>query len=483
MTGEAKTDMLTQAMQCAHPTAEPSAALVGKVAQLAEAKVSELAWRETALQKKVRGALKLRRVLLGILIVSVLSFGVAVGPRLFYGVSLWQATQRLEAAPLLKTTSYRVRPDGTQHLVGTFYVRHQGKTIQARLERDDLLAIWNDKTLYLTHPGSSLVEKGQSALWNENPLSRAQFTAMESVAFFFSHSARLERLPDGRLISQHPDRDQRLLIRQAKKGMLIELELQVRKQNHWSPLLRTVFETEQSVRSELFDTRFLGKKILDQENLTPFFESTFVGTKLILRHVFVNSQGEVYICLGIPSSLGANPTFQYELTDEKGRRYISTGKLSAAHGLWFFPVGPSSIPKTVHLTVRHTRAPDWHFTKVVTVSPRQLPQYPAYYDTLQELLDQKAARLAASLEDAKRRKRWQDVLTLTDEGQKLCEEYAEIMGRLSATAWLMLYRTEALRELGRSAEARITLTQVSPSQLSKSQHAWREQEERQLYPK
>ncbi|WP_309722568.1 hypothetical protein, partial [Armatimonas sp.] len=225
MNNERKTDTLTEAMQRAHPPAEPSAALALKVAQLAEAKASELAWQEAAIQKNALRSLKLRRVLLGVIVAGFFGFGIAVGPRVFYGVSLWQAAQRLGEAPFLQATSYRVLPDGTQRRVSEFYRQHQGTTIQARLERDDLLAIWNDKALWLSQPGSLFVEKGESSLGDENPLNRIQLAAMESGVFFLSHSARLGRLPDGRLISQHPNREQRLLVQQATNGAVRALEL------------------------------------------------------------------------------------------------------------------------------------------------------------------------------------------------------------------------------------------------------------------
>ena len=54
MNKERKTDTLTEAMKRAHPIAEPSVALALKVAQLAEAKASESAWREPK-NKTTRG--------------------------------------------------------------------------------------------------------------------------------------------------------------------------------------------------------------------------------------------------------------------------------------------------------------------------------------------------------------------------------------------------------------------------------------------
>ena len=89
-------DTLTEAMQRVHPTAEPSAALVLKVAQLAQARASQSAWRKAAVQASNKTALKFRHVLLGSLIVGVLGFGIAVGPRLYYANALNEAIEQLQ---------------------------------------------------------------------------------------------------------------------------------------------------------------------------------------------------------------------------------------------------------------------------------------------------------------------------------------------------------------------------------------------------
>lgn len=483
MSRERKTDTLTGAMQRIHPTSEPSEVLALKVAQLAEAKASESKWREAVVQRKMERALKLRRVLLSVIVAGFLGVGIAVGPRVFYGVSLWQAAQRLDEAPFLQATSYRVLPDGTQRRVSEFYRRHVGTTIQARLERDELLAIWNDRTLHLSQPGSPFVEQGESSLGDENPVNRVQLAAMESGVFWLSHSARLGRLPDGRLISQHSNRDQRLLIQQATNGAVTALELQVRERGTWKPFLRTTFRTDLPNRPELFDTRFPGKKILNQDWIGSLFENSFLGTKTTLRYAFVNAQGEVYVCLGIPytGSQEEDPTL--ELTDEQGRRYVSTGKLVTPNAQWFFPTSSGHPAQKLQLTVRRKGKPELRLTKSVTTSQRRLPQYPWYHDTVRELLDQKNARLLSFLEDAKRQGHWRRVLELTDDGQKLREQHSEIMGRMTSATALYLYRTEALRELGQQEEAREALAHVRRDQMAPQQRAWLEQEEKLLRPK
>ncbi|WP_309719317.1 hypothetical protein, partial [Armatimonas sp.] len=241
--------------------------------------------------------------------------------------------------------------------------------------------------------------------------------------------------------------------------------------------------TDLSTRPEHFDTRFPGKKILNQDSITSLFENVYVGTKITLRYAFVNTRGEVYVCLGIPQTRPQEEAPTVELTDEQGRRYISTGKFSEPNTLWFFPTSSGSPAPKIQLTVRRKGKPDLHFTKPVIASQRQLPQYPWYYDGVYQLLDQKNARLMSFLEDAKRQGHWRRVLELTDDGHKLREQYGEVMGRMSSAATLLLYQTEAFRKLGRLDDAREALEQVRRDQTTQQQRAWLEQEEKLLRPK
>jgi hypothetical protein len=481
MNRETKTDTLTEVMQRIHPTAEPSAALTLKVAQLAEAKASESAWRE----EKNKTALRIRRALLVSTTVGILGFLTIVGPRVFYGIELQKAATKLQAALLLKAISYRLNSDGTSQKVGEFYIQRQGKSVQARLERDDFLAIWQGDTLYHSQNTSPLVEQSAAAsLWAEDPTNRLTLMAMGSMAFFLRHSDPLERLSDGRLLAQHPNQEERTLIRQGVKGEITELELQVWEQGLWKPFLRTIFQTNTLPKPGLFEIPFPGKKLLSREKTHLPLTSDFMGTKVALRYVFVNSQGEVCISLGIPHP--KEKTYQptlFELTDEKGRRYISQDVIDDSDVIWFFPQESGPAPRQISLTVHQPGRAPLHFLKSVTPSLRQLPEHPRYYDDLSNLLNHDTRRVLAHLRYEKKQKNWARVLELTDSWCKLRDREREIMGEAHPTPMLWLYRTAALRELGHRDEARQALEQARRNRAAVSKVEWLLEEEALLLPK
>ena len=468
-----KKDPLTQAMQRAHPTTEPSATLALHVAQLAEGKASELA-RRPAVSFPLR---TFRNVVLGTLVLGLSGVGIAVGPRLYHANVLNEAITPLRNAPMGQATSYRLYANGTQKIVGEFYWSWRDSVFRARLERDDSLAIWEGETLYQSYPHSSLVERQKSDLWTEYPVNRLSILAFESMAFYLRDAPPLALLPDGRLVSEGANAEERTLIRRNAQGAVTELELQVWRQGTWNPFLRTLLHTDTAFRPDLFDTKFPGKKIIT----TALTEKEYLGKKTTLKKAYVNSQGEVYIKLNYPLSEGSLTTLN--LTDEKQRRYISTRGISYNGSAWFFPVQRGLLPHEIHLTVAIPGKPKIHLTQILTPTLSRLPESSLDSGRVMGNLNHELERLEGLTRYAKEQKNWQRVLALTSVWGEILERWREVFGRGRPSTGMWIYRTEALRQLDRFEEARATLAQLQRHRGEFLNPRVIEQEERLLRPK
>jgi hypothetical protein len=482
MSNERKTDTLTDAMQHAHPTAEPSEALVLKVAQLAEAKASESAWKQAAAQAQSKMMLKFRYALLGALMIVLLSVGLIVGPRVVYGISLLKIATKLQSTPTyLQATSYRLTPDGKSRKVGELHVWRQEKNIRARLERDGYLTIWTQGKFYSSYPESLLVEQGRADFSLEDPSNRIMLMAMDSIAFFYRRSTPLKRLSDGRLLYQRCGHDERTLIRQMPNGAVQELELQVWEEGRWLPFLRTALDTKGSPNPKLFEVRFPGKIVIKPQGSDQISELDYGRTKTVLRSAFMNKQGEVCVNIGIPHTFLDKEALEIKLTDERGRRYLSNGELSAYDTLWFFPAAPGPPAQKVYLTVQLGNQPTIHLAKSVKTSSRLFPDF-AYHDGPSNYLHHKMGHIRALLRDQQEQKHWLRVLELTDDERCLRDQRREIVGETNLPVDSWRYRIEALRELGQSKKAREALEHIRFFEEQVERTSWFREEEKLLRP-
>lgn len=451
---------LTERLRRTQPTVAPSPELELKVARLAAAKASEALRRPHSsytFGQKVAFGLAGTCALLG------LGFAAAFAPRLIHASTLDRAAVNLAMSPFIHTTLYTVSPDGKEQRVGEGFI-HGG---QGRITCGEDTWTWENHNR-LSHYRKGEKEGERQEAWVSGPALRLISFVQQGRSIFYRASATLFTLPDKRIVSQAPYGDERTAIRLDPQGKVTEYETQVWDKGVWKPAARTRIDT-QPFSLALLKTDTPKVPLVDRDKeekrpLPPPLATLKLGQESItINRLFLNPKGEVFLELHQPT--GSKQNLQLHLTDSLGKRYVTSyGTAWQDDGLrvWFFPVEQgAALPKQATLTLTHDRRglPPQEATLTVplTASPRLLPIRAGEVDLFRERNDHEEFRLSTLARDAWRKEDNTRLLALTDQWLAIRERERPQWEHSRLTTEVWLYRTAALRMLGRLDEARNAL--------------------------